>query len=234
MVYLLFRLLLLILTSLELVENYSSLVESGLTVKYDATNEAFKILSSGIYEIQANVAPSGTFNTSGYGQLSLHMDYDENAIAVTVDIDSAEAIFGENVYGVVQVEPEWSNVFIYFKRAGTYTGTIRGSVKFLNPLPSEVIPNIGGTLDGVPTITEILLNGIAQNSVSVIVGSSITIAAKFNGTASISGNDYNGVLSYGDPVVITPSEGTFTYTLSVTKNGRTIYETFTIEATEGA
>ena len=103
-------------------------------------------------------------------------------------------------------------------------------MKFLNDLPSTVTPNVGESLDGVPTIIEILLNGTATNTVTVTEGSSVTISAKFNGTAAIAGLNFNGVLSYGIPVVITPSEGTYVYTLSVTKSGRTISETFTVQA----
>ena len=107
---------------------------------------------------------------------------------------------------------------------------MRGSIKFLNPLPSEVNPNLGESIDGVPMIMEILLNGVAGNTVSVTSGSSLTISVKFNGTAEINGADYNGLLSYATPVVILPT-ATGTYDISVTKSGRTVTETITVTVT---
>ena len=155
---------------------------------------------------------------------------DENGDPQTEEIDNGVAVFGESVYGVVRVEPLWTNVYIYFERLGTYSGIMRGSIKFLNPLPSEVIPNLGESIDGVPMIMEILLNGVAGNTVSVTSGSSLTISVKFNGTAEINGADYNGLLSYATPVVILPT-ATGTYDISVTKSGRTVTETITVTVT---
>ena len=217
--------------SSEFVDTYTIGVESGVTVLYDGTEKAFQLLSSGIYEIQAYVSPDAAFSTGGYGELKSYLNYfDAIGDEQDVLVDEGTAIFGETVYAIVQVDPQWTNVYVYFQRLGTYAGTIRGSVKFLNDLPSTVTPNVGESLDGVPTIIEILLNGTATNTVTVTEGSSVTISAKFNGTAAIAGLNFNGVLSYGIPVVITPSEGTYVYTLSVTKSGRTISETFTVQA----
>lgn len=219
-------------TTAELIDSYTIEVESGSTVEYDGTEKAFQLKSSGIYEIQAYVSADAPFSTSGAAEFLVFMNYyDGNDDPQDVLIDDAVGIFGETVYGIVQVQPEWSDVYVRFERLGTYAGVVRGSVKFLNDLPSTVEPSVGESLDGVPTIIEILLNGIASNNVTVSSGSSVTVSAKFNGTAALSGLNFNGVLSYGIPVVITPAAGSYTYTLSVTKSGRTISETFTVQAT---
>lgn len=213
-----------------IVDPLSEIIASGNTIILSGSNDRFNILTPGIYEITALVKPDAAFNISGYGDLKVFMDYtDGSGNNETEEIDHDQALFGEKVYAIAKVESSWTNVSIYFERAGTYAGLLRGSIKFLNELPSEMTPATG-SLDGIPIIIDILLNGNSLTSISVLEGAAVNITAIFDGEGSLSGQDFNGILSSGIPITISASAGTNEYTLSVTKNGRTITTTFEIQA----
>ena len=214
----------------EVVDNLNEVIRSGNTIIRNGGNDGLNILTPGIYEITALVKPDSAFSNAGYGDLKILMDYtDGSGNQETEELDHDQALFGEKVQAIVKVESSWTGVLIYFERAGTYAGLLRGSIKFLNQLPSEVSP-VTGSLDGIPIIMDVLLNGNSLNSISVIDGAAVNISALFDGEGSLSGLDFNGILSSGIPITISASAGTEEYTLSVTKNGRTISTTFEIQA----
>lgn len=216
------------------VSSYTIKYSSGSTIEYDSDTESFKLNTPGFYEVIAVSTADALFSPNNTGQLTLRINYTSTTYpsGTTQILDSSVDLFGGSNYAMVKVEPDWSNVRVYFDRLANYTSIIRGSIKFIEPLPSMINPNIDNSLDGIPVLYDLQLNGVSANAVTVAANSSVAVSSKFAGITTLIGPLYRGIMSYETPVIITPSSvGTTTYTLSITNGGRTVTSTFTITTT---
>lgn len=216
------------------VTSYTQKYSSGSTIQYESASDSFKLNTPGFYEIIATSTADAVFSANNRGQLTLYVNYSSTDFpsGTTQILDSSVELFGGSNYAMVQVEPTWTNVRIYFERLANYTSIIRGSIKFIESLPSMINPNIDNSLDGIPILYELQLNGVSANTITVAANSSVAVSAKFAGTTTLTGPLYRGIMSYETPVIITPSAtGLTTYTLSIDNGGRIITSTFTITTT---
>jgi hypothetical protein len=156
----------------------------------------------GLYEIQAFHKLEGNFGNNGAGAVSAirgvlkRTGVSDQILDYQGDTDTSEV--SATVYAMVYVDPNWTNVGVYFERAGTPGGYLRGSVKYLgNPLTLSGLDISTGNQTFVASASQAYPDSaqvalIAVNAVGATTWSVVPGANLLDGTTNPKAEIVNG------------------------------------------
>ncbi len=166
-----------------------------------ATKTSISLLQPGLYEIEAFHKVEG----SAFGSVCCAVQAwltRTGAANQLIDnqLDTFSDEITEAVYGMLYVDPSWVAPAIYFERAGTPAGTLRGSVKYLgnptsvgtlliaNKVSTNLLASTGMTYPVSVLIPLTASNAVGSVTWSVVAGTGLQSGTTDPAATIVSGN----------------------------------------------